>query len=172
VWFGAAVFGGGCYERTHYRPPVYERVGLESVTLTALKLYETGCHGFNLRRPISRVSVRLIYAYGIRMVPAVTGEVFQVLDAFVEGRLSGISDDFDSLNIRMRQEVRIMPRGDGTGPTGKGPGIGRGQGPCGRRPVQNPDQGSGDQGTGRNLIDKVRDSFGPRKGSGGGKNGA
>lgn len=41
-------------------------------------------------------------------------------------------------------EVKHMPRGDGTGPDGKGQRPGRGQGPCGQN--NQPDQTQGQEG--------------------------
>lgn len=52
-----------------------------------------------------------------------------------------------------------MPRGDGTGPTGKGPGTGRAAGYC----AGNATAGYGNPGLGKPTVDQVR-----RGGRGGG----
>jgi predicted Fe-Mo cluster-binding NifX family protein len=108
-------------------------------------------------------------AYGIRMIPFVAGDVDAVIDAFLTGSLLNPAFCMPGCRGRGRRLRRIgnpglpgqyarqpvttslgramlMPRGDGTGPAGKGPQSGQRQGPC-----QNPGQpgpGGGRRGCG------------------------
>jgi predicted Fe-Mo cluster-binding NifX family protein len=107
---------------------------------------------------ISRPLAEAASAYGIRMLPFVAGDVEQVIDAFLRGSLlnptfcmpgcRGGGRRFHRMGILgstgppARRPVTtsfgrdiVMPRGDGTGPAGKGPQSGQRRGPC-----QNPGQ--------------------------------
>jgi predicted Fe-Mo cluster-binding NifX family protein len=125
---------------------------------------------------VSRPVAGAASAYGIRMIPFVAGNVEQVIAAFLTGSLlsptfcmpgcRGGGRRFRQMGIprstgrHARQPVTtsfgrdiLMPRGDGTGPAGKGPQSGQRRGPC-----QNPGQrgpgggrrgGGGGQGRGQ-----------------------
>ena len=115
-------------------------------------------------------SEQMAESLGIRLVPWVTGEVEDAIRLFLMGDLApgtilspsgpqgqwGLGrgrgrrrrgrwfEEFNNL-----QEVSKMPRGDGTGPAGKGPGTGRGLGPCGGGGAGRGGGQGGGRGTGR-----------------------
>lgn len=98
---------------------------------------------------------------GIRVYAGLAGPADALLQAFLDDRL--VPDPPWTGGGGMRAAGgRMMPRGDGTGPLGKGPGTGRGQGRCGqgRGTGKGAGQGAGQgQGIGR---------CGQPRGSGGG----
>ncbi len=118
---------------------------------------------------VSRPVAGAASVYGIRMVAFVAGDVDQVIDAFLTGSLlnpafcmpgcRGGGRRFRRMGIlgstgplgqwpvttSFGRDIR-MPRGNGTGPAGKGPQSGRRRGPC-QDPGQ-PGPGGGRRGGG------------------------
>ena len=121
---------------------------------------------------ISRPLAEKALAAGIKVIPFVAGDVEEVIEARLQGELPssalampgclGRRERFrrarccevpgqDELTGARRPNIgkrrKTMPRGDGTGPQGKGPGTGRGMGRCGTkgsdRPAGRPGQGGG-----------------------------
>lgn len=103
----------------------------------ALRLAELGvetlvCGG------ISRSLLALVSGYGIRVVPFVAGELDEVVQAFLKGRLEGSSFAMPGCWRRgrrrvggvpgIRKEGALMMQGQGGGMGGGGGGGGRGQG--------------------------------------------
>ncbi|MFC1734945.1 NifB/NifX family molybdenum-iron cluster-binding protein [Candidatus Hydrogenedentota bacterium] len=114
---------------------------------------------------ISRDLTMLIHAYGTEVLPSVIGDTREVLAAYLSGQLSQPQFRMPGCSTRnrrrwgtresmkrMSEEVRSMPRGDGTGPqekaASKGEGLGaRGSGKT-RDLARGPGKGRG-QGRGR-----------------------
>jgi len=115
-----------------------------------LRLAELGV-GTLVCGAISRPLHEMVSAYGIQVTPFVAGALREVIQAWLKGGLAGDSFampgccgrgrrrfwgmrevpgryDQGIEKTSSRKEDTIMPRGDGTGPMGKGPGGGRGQG--------------------------------------------
>lgn len=82
-----------------------------------------------------------VSAAGIEVISQTCGDVEAVLEVFRGGDLAsrgflmpGCGGRRGPLHVRCtrksktKREVNAMPRGDGTGPTGRGPGTGRGRG--------------------------------------------
>jgi predicted Fe-Mo cluster-binding NifX family protein len=106
---------------------------------------------------ISETPSNIIEAGGIKLIPFIGGNIEQVLDSYAKGLQ--IVPTFLMPGCRCTQgrkrkgrrsfsfqqkEVSKMPRGDGTGPEGKGAGTGRGRGGCkGGRSGGSPRQGQG-----------------------------
>ena len=120
---------------------------------------------------ISQMPANILEANGIRLVPFITGNAGEVIDAYVKEvlfmpafsmpgcghkrhRHSGKGKKHGTRFAHGR-EVIHMPRGDGTGPQGRGPGTGRGQGGC--KP------GKGSRKSGKNINQR------PGGGKGGGQ---
>jgi predicted Fe-Mo cluster-binding NifX family protein len=86
---------------------------------------------------ISRATREAVASLGVRVVPFVSGDRDEVVRAWLEGGLErpvftmpgcgGSRWRRENANARKGE---VMPRQDGTGPTGKGPGTGRGAGLC------------------------------------------
>ncbi len=93
---------------------------------------------------ISQMPANIIEASGIKLIPFITGDVEKVIDAYVKKipiiqtflmpgcgrkrqRQAGRKR---SLGFSCGREVTYMPRSDGTGPQGQGPGTGMGRGGC------------------------------------------
>lgn len=113
-------------------------------------------------------------ALGLELVPFLAGEVEAVVAAYLASRLpndafampgcgsrwrrrggrAGFGDRWEASDERSFD----MPKRDGTGPQGKGPGGGRGLGPCGG--------GGGQRGGGKRAGGGGR---GPGRGQGGGQ---
>ena len=104
---------------------------------------------------ISQIPARIIESSGVRLLPFISGNVEEVLAAYVigaqivprfsmpgcgrrHGHQRGRSDFFSQ-----EKEVRVMAGGDRKGPQGNGPGTGRGRGGC------NTDKGGQGQGQGQ-----------------------
>lgn len=125
---------------------------------------------------IDRFSARQFEYHGITIYAWITGEAEDALQGFLKGELQpgsmmglggrckgrwrfkygkGHVSNYDKL-LNRNEEVNNMPRRDGTGPGGKGPGTGRGLGPCGggqkgqsgQRGGQGGGRGSGQGGKG------------------------
>ena len=96
---------------------------------------------------IDRFAAMQIRYHGIDIFNRVNEEIDEVIQRFMNNELELFNMDFNecrrgsrfgsrkkSMNqynqMFLRKEAHTMPAGDGTGPTGKGPGTGRGQGPC------------------------------------------
>lgn len=94
---------------------------------------------------ISQLPADIIEAMGIKLIPFITGNTDDVLENLVKDQ--PIVPGFLMPGCRFRNHknycegkpqsrgnqkkgVNHMPRGDGTGPTGKGPGAGKGRGRC------------------------------------------
>ena len=95
---------------------------------------------------ISEMPANILEANGIRLIPFITGDAGEVIDAYVNDvptpsaflmpgcghkrhrhARKGIKH---GARFAHGREVTYMPKGDGTGPQGQGPGTGRGQGGC------------------------------------------
>jgi len=140
-----------------------------------LRLAELGV-GTLVCGAISRPLHEMVSAYGIRVTPFVAGALREVIQAWLKGGLAGDSFampgccgrgrrlfwgmrgapgryDQGIEKTSSRKEDTIMPRGDGTGPMGKGRGGGRGQGggmgQGGGQGRGGQGQGQGGQGRGR-----------------------
>ncbi len=125
-------------------------------------------------------SERMVSFGGLELIPWVTGNAEDAISTMITGRLHpGAILDAPGNRKRWRfakgrrgsrrgqwseeldnqKEDYKMPRGDGTGPSGKGPGTGRGLGPCGGG------GGKGGKGTGGGR------GMGQKSGSGKGRGG-
>ena len=121
---------------------------------------------------ISEMPANILEANGIKLVPFITGNAGEIIDAYVKDvpfmpafsmpgcgrkrhRHTGKGQKHGA-RFAHGKEVIHMPRGDGTGPQGRGPGTGRGQGGCkpgkgsrksgkniGQRPVGGKSRGQG-----------------------------
>jgi predicted Fe-Mo cluster-binding NifX family protein len=124
---------------------------------------------------ISEMPADILEANGIRLVPFITGDAGEVIDAYVKDvpfmstflmpgcghkrhRHAGKGNKHGA-RFAYGREVTHMPRGDGTGPQGQGPGTGTGQG------GYKPDRGS--RKTGKNIGQ--RPGGGKGRGQGRGK---
>jgi len=93
---------------------------------------------------ISEMPANILEASGIKLIPFITGDAHEVIDAYVKDipcmpaflmpgcshkrhRHAGKGKKHDARFAHGR-EVAHMPRGDGTGPQGQGTGTGKGQG--------------------------------------------
>ncbi len=104
---------------------------------------------------VSQSLSNILDAYGIETISFISGDVDEVIDAYLAGALPNPamsmpgccrqrmrwdtpSEEAQTANhpgnggeSREQKEDKTMPRGDGTGPDGQGPGTGRGKGRCG-----------------------------------------
>ena len=95
---------------------------------------------------ISEMPANILEANGIKLVPFITGDAGEIIDAYVKDvpfmtafsmpgcrrkrhRYAGKGKRHGA-HFALGKEVIHMPKGDGTGPQGRGPGTGRGQGGC------------------------------------------
>jgi len=134
---------------------------------------------------IDCLSASLLARYPIRVFSWVTGEADDALAAFLAGALEsgaimgaggrccgrwrfrhgGLLEMNEALPPAVQQKERaLMPRGDGTGPMGKGPGTGRGRGR--RRGA-----GNGPAGAGRGVAQDFEQDAGQGRGQGRGQGG-
>lgn len=107
---------------------------------------------------ISEMPANILEANGIQLIPFITGDAQEVIDAYVKDvpfmpaflmpgchhkrhRHAKKRKKHDARFAHGR-EVAHMPRGDGTGPQGRGAGTGKGQGGC--------NTGKGRRGSGTN----------------------
>jgi predicted Fe-Mo cluster-binding NifX family protein len=129
----------------------------------------------------------IISANGIETIPFVAGDVDEVIEAYLNGRL--LDPELCMPGCRRRrlrtggcrsgaekwisqtpgrsgrmEEEDVMPGGDGTGPMGDGPKTGRGRGGC------KPGQGTG-QGAGRGRGGGAGRGAGRGRGAGAGRGG-
>jgi predicted Fe-Mo cluster-binding NifX family protein len=124
---------------------------------------------------ISKVPANIISAGGIKLMPFISGETEQILDAYAKGNpifpafsMPGIGKHCRRRGNRLiyfiqQKGVTNMPRGDGTGPAGQGAGTGKGRGGC--------KTGTGGQaGQGRGLGRGQGRRGGQGKGQGQGQN--
>jgi predicted Fe-Mo cluster-binding NifX family protein len=93
---------------------------------------------------ISKVPANTLNISGIKLIPFISGETEKILSAYAKGNpiipafsMPGIGKQCRRRGNRQmyctqQKEVAIMPRGDGTGPLGQGPGSGKGRGGCKR----------------------------------------
>jgi len=118
---------------------------------------------------ISEMPANIIETNGIKLIPFITGDAHEVIDAYVKDvpfmptfLMPGCSHKRHrhagrgikhGARFAHGREVTHMPRGDGTGPQGQGSGAGKGQGGC--------KSGKGRKGSGTNS--------GRRSGSGKGR---
>ncbi len=126
---------------------------------------------------ISQALAGMLAAYGIKTIPFIAGGVDEVIDAYLAGALPNpnlsmpgccrrrglmqgaifkeqwTKNGFgNGKRSRTRKEVETMPRGDRTGPQGKGPETGKGLGRCGNKGKQRFAEKSGqNQGQGVGL---------------------
>jgi predicted Fe-Mo cluster-binding NifX family protein len=93
---------------------------------------------------ISEMPANILEANGIKLIPFITGDACEVIDAYVKNvpfmpafLMPGCSHKRHrhagkrkkhGARFTHGREVTHMPRGDGTGPQGRGPGTGKGQG--------------------------------------------
>jgi predicted Fe-Mo cluster-binding NifX family protein len=93
---------------------------------------------------ISEMPANILEANGIKLIPFITGDAHEVIDAYVKNvpfmpafLMPGCSHKRHGHAGRGKKhgarfahgrEVTHMPRGDGTGPQGQGSGTGKGQG--------------------------------------------
>ncbi len=137
---------------------------------------------------IDRLSSRQLTDRGVQVFSWITGEAEDALACFLRGELeSGVmmgpggrccgqwrfrrhgknprtrwtNKELSEEDMSVKKEVMEMPRGDGTGPAGKGPATGRGRGPCDSSQTGQGPGKTGDQGRGRGK--------GGGRGRGGGK---
>lgn len=113
---------------------------------------------------ISRATREAVVSLGVRVVPFVSGDRDEVVRAFLEGGLEspafampGCGGSRWRRGDASARKGEVMPRRDGTGPTGRGPMTGRGAGPC---------AGAG-TGAGRGFGRGPGRGFGPGAGFGG-----
>jgi predicted Fe-Mo cluster-binding NifX family protein len=131
---------------------------------------------------ISEMPANILEANGIKLIPFITGDAGEVIDAYAKDvsimpaflmpgcshkrhRHAGRGKKHGARFAHGR-EVTHMPRGDGTGPQGQGPGTGRGQGGC--KP------GKGSRKSGKNIGQRPGGGkgrgLGRGKGAGQGRN--
>lgn len=122
---------------------------------------------------ISELPANIIEENGVKLIPFITGDIRQVIDACAKKipimptfLMPGCGHKHHGQNrrgkkhrFRFRREVMVMPRGDGTGPQGQGPKTGKGQG--GRK--------SGKGGGGQGIKTGPRQGRGKGQGKGGGQ---
>ena len=93
---------------------------------------------------ISEMPANVLEANGIKLIPFITGDAREVIDAYVKDvpsmpafLMPGCSHKRHrhagkrkkhGARFAQGREVTYMPRGDGTGPQGQGPRTGKGQG--------------------------------------------
>jgi predicted Fe-Mo cluster-binding NifX family protein len=104
---------------------------------------------------ISNPLSKMITLHGIQTISFTCGNITDVIHAFLKDALPdqelsmpgccGYRNRIRGKNQNKKmKEVKIMPKGDGTGPTGQGPTAGRGRGRCGAKNQQtNTPKGSG-----------------------------
>lgn len=91
---------------------------------------------------ISQIPARIVETCGVRLIPFVSGQVEDVLISYANGaqivpafsmpgcgRRHGQETGRKGF-LNRQKEVRMMPRGDRTGPRGEGAGSGKGRGGC------------------------------------------
>jgi predicted Fe-Mo cluster-binding NifX family protein len=126
---------------------------------------------------ISEMPANILEANGIKLIPFITGDAGEVIDAYVKNvpfmpaflmpgcshkrhRHAGKGKKHGARFAHGR-EVTHMPRGDGTGPQGQGPGTGKGQGGS--------KSGKGRRGSGTNSGQMTGGGKGRGRGKGAGQ---
>jgi len=126
---------------------------------------------------ISEMPANILEANGIKLIPFITGDAHEVIDAYVKNipfipaflmpgcshkrhRHAGRGKKHGARFAHGR-EVTHMPRGDGTGPQGQGPGTGKGQGGS--------KSGKGRRGSGTNSGQMTGGGKGRDQGKGAGQ---
>jgi len=111
---------------------------------------------------ISELPAKTIESGGVKLIPFIAGNVDEILVSYAKGisLIPGFLMPGCGRNRRRQKqcvrrqknsaylfdkEVKMMPRGDGTGPQGNGAGTGRGTGGCAKGKSG---RGSGQKGTG------------------------
>lgn len=155
----------------HYEPFYPELPARLAVRLAELNVAVLICGA------ISEMSSNILEANGIKLIPFITGDAGEVIDAYVKDvpvmpafLMPGCSHKHHrhagkgkrhGARFAHGREVTNMPRGDGTGPQGQGPGTGKGQGGS--------KSGKGRKGSGTNSG--RRSGKGQGRGKGRGKGG-
>ncbi len=139
-------------------PPVRQEVVFEKEDLSARSshLLSLGVDVL-ICGAISRPLEIMLAGAGVNVIPNTCGPVEEVLDAFLSGQLTERSflmpgcgggrrcrGRHGNGRMQMRKAVERrfeMPKGDGTGPQGKGSRSGRGLGPCAPGQEPQPNQG-------------------------------
>lgn len=131
---------------------------------------------------ISRSLAGIASSHGLRLIPFTLGALADVVEGYRQNRLEdsefrmpGVGDyqrsccrwyDPDGNTIsqpKINNQGASMPAQDGTGPQGKGPGSGRGLGPCNGLNGKSADAGS--------RARRARRARGAGRGQGNGRNG-
>ena len=126
---------------------------------------------------ISEMPANIIETNGIKLIPFITGDAHEVIDAYVKDvpfmptfLMPGCSHKRHrhagrgikhGARFAHGREVTHMPRGDGTGPQGQGSGTGKGQGGC--------KSGKGRKGSGTNSGQMTGGDKGRGRGKGAGQ---
>jgi len=91
---------------------------------------------------ISKVPANIISVSGIELIPFISGRTEEIIETFAKGSpiipcfsMPGIGRQCrrrgnKQIYFIQQKEVANMPKGDGTGPLGKGTGTGKGRGKC------------------------------------------
>jgi predicted Fe-Mo cluster-binding NifX family protein len=163
----------------------YEPFNPETSIRLAARLVELDA-GVLICGAISELPAKTIESGGVKLIPFIAGNVNEILESYAKGISLAPGFLMPGCGRRRRRqkqcvrrqnnaaylidkEVKMMPRGDGTGPQGNGAGTGRGIGGCtkgkgGRGLGQN---GAGDQGqTGRGPGRKAGQGKGSARGIG------
>ncbi|OQX64125.1 MAG: hypothetical protein B5M56_00695 [Desulfococcus sp. 4484_241] len=124
----------------------HERFNPDQSTVLAEQLHRLGIDVL-ICGAISRTPSLIVEQSGIKLIPFIGGETDAVLEAYARGDrlepeflMPGCGRGRQRGNKRAcggkractigNREVSVMPRRDGTGPMGQGPGTGRGLGGC------------------------------------------
>lgn len=151
----------------------YEPFYPEFPTRLAARLAKMNVHIF-ICGAISEMPATILEANGIKLIPFITGDAHEIIDAYIKDDLympaflmpgcshkrHRHSGKRKKLGVRIThgKEVTHMPRGDGTGPQGQGPGTGKDQ--AGSK------SGKGKRGSGRNSGRKSGKGQGRGQGRG------
>ncbi|MBF0302516.1 MAG: NifB/NifX family molybdenum-iron cluster-binding protein [Desulfamplus sp.] len=104
---------------------------------------------------ISEIPSNIIQSNGIKLIPFISGNIEEIIAAYAKDETIISMFLMPGCGLRHRgnnrgkhfriniEEVRAMPRGDGTGPQGQGQGVGRGTGGCGKKGGKGSGQGQG-----------------------------
>jgi predicted Fe-Mo cluster-binding NifX family protein len=122
----------------HYEPFYPELPARLAIRLAEMKV------GVLICGAISEMPANILEANGIKLIPFITGDAAEVIDAYIKNvpfmpafLMPGCSHKRHRYGGKRKKqvarfahgrEVTHMPRGDGTGPQGQGPGTGKGQG--------------------------------------------
>jgi predicted Fe-Mo cluster-binding NifX family protein len=150
----------------------YEHFKAEIPLKRACRLCESGIDVL-VCGAISEMPSAMLNAYGIHLIPFITGKAEDVLNAYINGMLSKPAFQMPGCcfarsqaceRVKRRdgfmgksEKEAVMPRGDGTGPQGQGP-VGKGRCGCRRN-----GQFSGGQGRNLNRPGNQRTGNGPER---------